>query len=153
MQFQCRQVGDWVLSASMYGNGILMGAVLSDHYRLADRNYNIANGFGTKSQFSASCRERWFSISLSHEYYRFFTWKGYDVHTDWATVNPKTLNAQGDESQSSVHVCELRLDYRLAKQIFLTGSCAHFHRDTHYRYYPDVKSSSVSARLMLTYVI
>ena len=153
IQFQSQPVNHWTLSASMYGNGILMGAVLSDHYRLADRDYNIANGFGTKSRFSASCRERRFSVSLSHEFYRFFTWKGYDVHTDWATVNSKTLNAQGDESQSSVHVCELRLDYRLAKQMFLTGSCMHFHRDTHYRYYPDVKSSSVSARLMLTYVI
>ena len=153
MQLQWQKADHWTLSASMYGNGILMGAVLSDHYRLADRDYNIANGFGTKSQLSASCRERRLSVSLSHEFYRFFTWKGYDVHTDWATLNPKTLNAQGDESQSSVHVCEFRLDYRMAKQMFLTGSLMHFRRATHYRYYPDVKSSSVSARLMLTYVI
>ena len=153
MQFQWQKVGDWTLSASLYGNGILMGAVLSDHYRLVDRDYNLANGLGTKSQFSASYKENRFSVSLSHEFYRFFTWEGYDMNTDWVSVNPKTLDAQGDESQSSVHVCELRFDYRLAKRMYLTGSCMHFHRDTHYRYYPDVRSSSVSARLMLKYVI
>ena len=153
MQFQCQKVRDWNFSASMYGNGILMGAVLSDHYRLADRNYNIANGFGTKSGVMADWRKGLFVASLSHEYYRFFTWKGYDINTDWTTVNPKTLDAQGDESQSSVHVCELRLDYRLAKRMYITGSLMHFHRDTNYRYYPDVRSSTTSARLMLTYVI
>ena len=153
MQFQCQKVRNWDFSASMYGNGILMGAVLSDHYRLADRNYNIANGFGTKSGVMADWQKGTFVASLSHEYYRFFTWKGYDMNTDWTTVNPKTLDAQGDESQSSVHVCELRLDYRLAKRMYITGSLMHFHRDTNYRYYSDVRSSSTSARLMLTYVI
>lgn len=90
---------------------------------------------------------------MSHEYYRFFTWDGYDKNIDWASVNPKTLDAQGDESQSWVHVSELRLDYRLVKRLFVTGSFMHFSRDTNYRYYPDVKSSTTSTRLMLTYVL
>ena len=130
-----------------------MGAVLSDHYRLADRNYNIANGFGTKSRLNALYKKSKLSISLSHEFYRFFTWDGYDMNIDWDLVNPKMLNAQGDESQSSVHVSELRLDYRLLRRMFITGSFMHFHRDTNYRYYSDVKSSTVSARLMLTFVL
>ena len=153
LQFQKQKIGNWDLSASLHGNGILMGAVLSDHYRLANRNYNIASGFGTKSQLAALYKESKFSVSLSHEFYRFFTWDGYDKNVDWASVDPKTLDAQGDESQSSVHVSELRLDYRLMKRMYLTGSFMHFHRDTNYRYYPDVRSSTTSARLMLTYVI
>jgi hypothetical protein len=153
MQFQCQKVGNWEFSASMYGNGILMGAVLSDHYRLADRNYNIASGFGTKSGLMANYQKGKFIASLSHEFYRFFTWKGYDRDIDWAMVDSKSLDAQGDESQSSVHICELRLDYRLMKRLFITGSLMHFHRDTNYRYYSDVRSSSTSARLMLTFVI
>ena len=153
MQFQRQNVGNWEFSASVYGNGIIMGAVLSDHYRLADRNYNIANGFGTKSRLNALYKKSKLSISLSHEFYRFFTWDGYDMNIDWDLVNPKMLNAQGDESQSSVHVSELRLDYRLLRQMFITGSFMHFHRDTNYRYYSDVKSSIVSARLMLTFVL
>ena len=153
LQFQCRKVRDWDLSASVYGNGILMGAVLSDHYRLVDRDYNIASGFGAKSLLTALYKKSKFSVSLSHEFYRFFTWDGYDRNIDWASVDPKTLDAQGDESQSSVHVSELRLDYRLMKRIFITGSFMHFHRDTNYRYYPDVSSSSTSTRLMLTFVL
>lgn len=152
LQYQQRCVRNWDLSFSVYGNGILMGAVLSDYYRLADRDYNIANGLGTKSQLTASYKENKLSVSLSHEYYRLFTWGGYGMDTDWNLVDSKTLDAQGDESQSSVHVCELRLDYRLKKRMFITGSFMHFHRETNYRFYPDVSSSSVTARLMLTFV-
>ena len=152
LQFHQQHVGNWDLSASLYGNGILMGAVLSDHYRLADRNYNIANGFGTKSRLTTLYKKGKLSASLLHEYYRFFTWDGYDKNIDWSSVNPRTLNAQGDKSQSSVHVSELRFDYRLVNRLFITGSFMHFHRDTNYRYYPDVKSSTTSARLMLTYM-
>ena len=153
LQFQWQKVGNWELSASLHANGILMGAVLSDHYRLADRNYNIASGFGTKSQLTALYKESKFSVSLSHEFYRFFTWDGYGRNVDWASVDPRTLDAQGDESQSSVHVSELRLDYRLMKRMYLTGSFMHFHRDTNYRYYPHVKSSTTSTRLMITFVL
>ena len=153
IQYQRQHVGNWDFSASLYGNGIIMGAVLSDHYRLEDRNYNIANGFGTKSRLTALYKQSKISVSLSHEYYRFFTWDGYDKNIDWTSVNPKTLDAQGDESQSWVHVSELRLDYRLVKRLFVTGSFMHFSRDTNYRYYPDVKSSTTSTRLMLTYVL
>ena len=153
LQFEQQNVGNWDLLASMHGNGIMMGAVLSDHYRLADRNYNIANGFGTKTRLTALYKKSKFSASLSHEYYRFFTWDGYDMDIDWESVNPKTLDAQGDESQSWVHVSELRLDYRLMKRMFLTGSFMHFSRDTNYRFYPDVKSSTTSTRLMLTYIL
>ena len=153
LQFQCQKLGNWDLAASVYGNGILMGAVLSDHYRLADRNYNIASGFGTKSHLTALYKDSKFSASLSHEFYRLFTWKGYDMDIDWASVDPKTLDAQGDESQSWVHVSELRLDYRLMKRMYLTGSFMHFNRKTNYRYYLDVKSSTTSTRLMLTFVL
>ena len=153
LQLQWQKVGNWELSASLHANGSLMGAVLSDHYRLADRNYNIASGFGTKSQLTALYKESKFSVSLSHEFYRFFTWDGYDRNVDWASVDPRTLDAQGDESQSSVHVSELRLDYRLMKRMYLTGSFMHFHRDTNYRYYPHVKSSTTSTRLMITFVL
>lgn len=153
LQFEQQNVSNWDFLGSMHGNGIMMGAVLSDHYRLADRNYNIANGFGTKTRLTALYKKSKFSASLSHEYYRFFTWDGYDMDIDWESVNPKTLDAQGDESQSWVHVSELRLDYRLMKRMFLTGSFMHFSRDTNYRFYPDVKSSTTSTRLMLTYIL
>ena len=153
LQFQRQNFNNWDFSTSLYANGVIMGAVLSDHYRLEDRNYNIASGFGAKSRVTALYKKSKFSVSLSHEFYRFFTWDGYDLNIDWATVNPKTLNAQGDESQSSVHVYEFRLDYRLVKRMFITGSFMHFNRDTNYRYYPDVKSSTTSTRLMLTYVL
>lgn len=156
IQFQQLNVGDWDLSAEAHANGILMGGVLSDHYRLNDRNYNVASGFGTKTRLNALFRHNKFSVSLSHEFYRMFTWKGYGEGTDLTTFTEekiKTLDSQGDESQASMHISELRLDYRLARKWFLSGSFQHFRRDTNYRYFKDISSKSTSARLMVTYVL
>lgn len=153
LQFRQKNIRNWDITSSLYGNAIIMGAVLSDYYHLDQRNYNIANGFGTKLQVTALYKENKFSLSLSHEFYRMFTWKGYEKNINWATLNPKTLNAQGDESQASVHVSEFRIDYRISKRLFITGSFMHFHRDTNYRYYPDIKTSTTSTRLMLSYIL
>lgn len=156
MQFQQLNVGKWDFSAEAHVNAVLMGGVLSDHYRLNDRNYNVASGFGTKVNLNALFNKNKFSVTLSNEFYRMFTWKGYEPGTDLTTFTEeqiKTLDAQGDESQASMFISELRLDYRLAKRWFLTGSLQHFWRDTNYRYYNDVQSKSTSARLMVTYVL
>ena len=155
MQFQQLNVGNWDFSAEAHVNGILMGGVLSDYYQLNDRNYNVASGFGTKVNLNALFKKNKFSATLSHEYYRMFTWKGFDPDVDLTTLDEeqiKTLDAQGAESQASMHISELRLDYQLAKHWFLTGSLQHFWRDTNYRHYTDVQSKSTSARLMATYV-
>lgn len=155
MQLQQLNVGNWDFSAEAHANGIIMGGVLSDHYQLKNRNYNVASGFGTKVNLNALLNKNQFSATLSHEFYRMFTWNGYDPGADLTTFTEeqiKTLDAQGDESQATMHISELRLDYRLAKRWFLTGSIQYFRRDTNYRYHKDVNSKSTSARLMATYV-
>lgn len=153
LQFQRKGIKNWDLSASFYGNAVLIGAVLSDHYFLDQRNYNIANGFGIKTRINALYKKNKFSASLGHEYYRMFTWKDYPQDIDWTTANPHTLSSQGDRSQAFVHISEVRLDYRIAKKLFLTGSFMRFQRDTNYDFYPDVSSTSTATRLMLTYVM
>ncbi len=158
MQFQQLNVGNWDFSAEVHANGILMGGVLSDYYQLKNRNYNVASGFGTKTNLNALFNRNKFSATLSHEFYRMFTWKGFDPNIDLNTLGEegiKTLNAQGACSQATMHISELRLDYRLTKKWFLSGSIQHFWRNTNYDFhgYNDVQSKSTSARLMTTYVL
>ena len=58
---------------------------------------------------------------------------------------------QGDHSAASFNVTELRADMKLWRKLYMTFSFSHYLRSTHYRDYPHVTSSSIAARLMLTY--
>lgn len=135
----------------MHINGVILGGVLSDHYMVDDRNYNIASGFSIKSGVNFSCFKEKLAISAYHDFYRLFTYKGYPEDIDWNNLNPKTLDAQGDESQASFHLFEFRVDCRLMKQLYLTASATYYRRNTNYKYYDDVDSNTSEVRLMLTY--
>lgn len=141
---------NWVFDSYAHFNAILLGATLSDHYILDDRNYNLASGFGWKLGANLAYKDI-FSISLNDEGYRMFTWKGYPQHINWETVNEKTLNAQGDHSQAILHVACLRMDLKLKSQFYLTAIGYSYTRDTNYKYFESVFSSTAEGRLMLTY--
>ena len=116
-----------------------------------ERNYNLANGFSIKSGANLNFDRGKWDISLSNEYYRLYTWKGYERNTQLRSVNYRTLNAMGDKSTASFCVTTLRADMRLKPKLYLTMYLDHYLRSTHYRDYPHVKSASLGARLMLTY--
>lgn len=139
-----------VIDAYAHVNAVLLGAVLSDYYQVDDRNYNLANGFSLKSGANVNFNRGKWDISVSNEFYRLFTWKGYARNTDLSTVDYRTLNAMGDKSVASFCVTTVHTDLRLMPKTYLTLYLDHFLRSTHYRDYPHVKSSSLSARLMLT---
>ena len=80
-----------------------------------------------------------------------FTWKGYPKDIDWDNVESKTLNAQGDRSRAILHATGLRLDFKLRNQLYLTTTFMNYTRNTKYKYYRDVFSSTSEGRLMMTY--
>ncbi len=71
--------------------------------------------------------------------------------TDWNDFNSKTLDAQGDRSKAILHAIGLRMDLKLKKNFYLTGSFMNYTRDTNYKHYDDVFSSISEGRIMLTY--
>ena len=91
------------------------------------------------------------AISTIYEVYHMFTWKGYPQDINWDEVEPKTLNAQGDRSRAILHAVGLRLDLKLRKQLYLTGTFMNYTRDTKYRYHANVFSNTSEGRIMLTY--
>lgn len=151
MVYQMRSQKNNKLDAYLHANAIILGSSLSDHYALDERNYNVGSGFGIKAGLNLSLWNDKIGVSASHDYFRLFTWSGYPEDIDWETVNPKTLDAQGDESQAFLHVTEIKADVKLHKRLYLTASFMHFLRDTNYKYYPNVSSSTSETRLMLTY--
>lgn len=143
--------GDYAFDAYFHGNAVILGAVLSDYYKVDDRNYNLASGFSLKSGINMAFKKDRFSLAGSYEYYRLFTWKGYPEDIDWNDYNPRTLNAQGDKSVATFGVATLRSDLRLWRHLYFTAQIAHYYRSTHYKDYPSVKSSTGAGELMLTY--
>lgn len=144
-------VKNWKFDAYLHANGLLLAGVLSDYYQVNDRNYNVASGFGTKAGLNFVFKDDKFSIGVLHEFYRTFTWNGYPRNMDWENYDPRTLDAQGDHSQASFHVFEARADFRLWRKLYLTGAFAAYVRNTNYRDYESVHSTTSETRLMLSY--
>lgn len=140
-----------VIDAYAHANAVILGSVLSDYYDVDERNYNLASGFSLKGGVNLVFDKRKFSLSLSNEYYRLFTWKGYRRGTNLENVDYRTLDAQGDKSVASFNVTELRADLRVWKKMYATFTFSNYLRSTHYRDYPHVLSNSFALRLMLTY--
>lgn len=141
----------WVFDAYAHANGVFLGAILSDHYQVDERNYNLASGFSLKGGAHLVFDHDRFSASISHEYYRLFTWKGYKRGTNLRTVDYHTLNVQGDKSSAAFGVTELRVDLKLWRKLYISLGISHYYRSTRYRDFPDVKSSAISESVILTY--
>lgn len=135
----------------VHANAILLGSILSDHYDTDERCYNFAQGFSIKAGAYLTLSRDKASLSLTHEYYRLFTWKGYKAGTDLDRINPKTLNVMGDKSVASFNITEARLDVRLFKKLYATACFIYRARSTHYRDFADVRSDNFSLQGMLTW--
>lgn len=151
LMFRDVERGKFALDAFFHANGIGMGAVLSDHYNVDQRNYNLASGFSLKGGVNMVFRRDFLELAANYEYYRLFTWDGYPENIDWATVNPHTLDAQGDRSVASFGVFSSRASIKLWGKLYGTLHFSHYLRSTRYHYFPRVKSSTCALRLMLTY--
>lgn len=148
--YENRRWTNWNLDAYLHANTILIGASLSDHYMVKDRNYNLGSGFETKLGFNLSYKDK-LSISVSHKWYQLYTWKGYPEDIVWKNVDPEELDYQGDKSQARIHAASIRVDVKLKNQLYLTGMYNTYSRDTNYDYFDDVYSLTSDAKLMLTY--
>lgn len=145
-----KRFANWNFNSYAHFNGIILGASLSDHYRVSNRNYNLASGFGWKAGINISYKDK-VGLSWLYEGYRLFTWKGYPEDIDFETVDYEHLNAQGDQSNATFNLSTVRIDVKLKDKIHLTGTATGYRRSTHYKYYNYVYSLTAEGRLMLTY--
>lgn len=141
------------VDAYAHANAIMLGAILSDHYQLDERNYNLASGFSVKAGTHFVFGRDRLSISLSNELYRLYTWKGYPPGTDLLTADYRTLNAQGDKSRALFGVTELMINVQIWKKLYFSIGVNHYFRNTVYRDYPDISSWSIAERMMLTWKV
>ena len=130
-------------------DGILLGGSLTDYYNVIDRDYNMGSGYSVKaSSFMEFGKVSTFQIGA--DYYRIFTWKGYEGK-DLATTDPLYLNAQGDKGNASLLVLNARFGLALSNRLNLDFNVSNYWRDTHYSYHDDVTSKTFDMSLGLQY--
>lgn len=141
----------YIFDGYIHANAILLGGILSDHYWTDERDYNWGQGFSLKAGVNITWNHRKASLSIMNEYYQLWTWKGYKKGTVLEDEDFHTLNVMGDKSRASFNVTEVRFDYQLWKHIYGTLVFKNQIRNTYYRDFPDVKSSTMDFRVMCTY--
>lgn len=130
-------------------DGILLGGSLTDYYNVIDRDYNMGSGYSVKAiSFMEFGKVATFQIGA--DYYRIFTWKGYEGK-DLATTDPLYLNAQGDKGNASLLVLNARFNLALSNRLNLDFNVSNYWRDTHYSYHDDVTSKTFDMSLGLQY--
>lgn len=148
-------------------NAVILGGVLSDFYRNYHRNYNWASGLSTKLGLNYTSLNKKFILEFHHQFYKLYTWNSWDPSMDLSlTPNGKPVDVQGDDSNASFNHLELRLNFNLWKELYLTLGMDYYRRYTEYFKWPEFEvpglpsykpswvlmySRQVSTQLMLTY--
>ena len=136
------------LEQRVFLSGILLGGTKSDYYNIIDRDYNMGSGFSLKTKTHLEFRN-FGRFILKSDYYRIFTWKGYE-HKDLANTNPLFLNAQGDKGNASLLVINPIWEFDVKGSVSINASSSYFIRATHYHSHPDVNASTFEFRIGLT---
>jgi hypothetical protein len=154
-----------VFDGYVHANGLILAGILTDFYRDYHRNYNWGSGFSVKAGINASLFKNRLIVNMANQFYKIYTWNGYDPNVDWSTTpNGKPINIQGDRSRSTFNHLDATLKYRLMKKIAISTGVDFYWRSTYYNdlqirdggglvSYPKVYSKQIGAHLMLTYTL
>jgi hypothetical protein len=156
---------EYVFDGYVHANGLILAGILTDFYRDYHRNYNWGSGFSVKAGINASLFKNRLNVNMANQFYKIYTWNGYDPNVDWSTTpNGKPINIQGDRSRSTFNHLEATLKYRLMKKIAISTGVDFYWRSTYYNdlqirdggglvSYPRVYSKQIGVHLMLTYIL
>ncbi|MFR4920616.1 MAG: hypothetical protein ACLUCG_04710 [Segatella copri] len=116
---------------------------------MIDRDYHMGRGYSVKA-VSLMDFGKVACFQIGADYYRIFTWKGYEGK-DLATTNPLYLNDQGDKGNASLLVVNARFGLALSNRLKLDFYVSIYWRDTYYSYHDDVRSKTYDLSLGLQY--
>jgi len=152
---------DFVFDGYVHANGLILTGILTDFYRDYHRNYNWGSGFSIKAGINASLLRNRLIANIANQFYKVYTWSGYDQNADWSTTpEGKPVNIQGDKSTSTFNHLEATLKYRLWKRLYLSAGVDFYWRTTSYKALyisntvgPIIHSKQIGAHLMLSYIL
>ena len=148
--FRFPELGDMKrLEQRIFLSGILLGGSQSDYYNVIDRDYNLGSGYSARVNTLMQLG-RFGTVLIDADYYRIFTWKGYEGK-DLENTNPLYLNAQGDKSNAQLLVLSPKMSVALSEQIAVDLAASYYLRHTDYRYHDDVTAKTFEVKLGLTW--
>lgn len=128
------------LEQRIFADLIILGGTKSDYYNMIDRDYNMGSGYSVKSNTMMEF-PNFGRFVLNMEYYRIFTWKGYEGK-DLSTINPLYLNAQGDRGNAQLFVFNPAFIFRLKHNIGIELAGSYYARNTYYKYHDRAKATT-----------
>ncbi|MCI6702094.1 MAG: DUF3943 domain-containing protein [Prevotella sp.] len=129
---------------SIFLDAIILGGSKSDFYNVINRDYNMGSGFSIKS-FTTLEFPKIVTFRFKTDYYRLFTWKGYEKK-DLVALDPLFLNAQGDRGNAELLVMEPSMSVFLAKGWCAELTASYFVRNTKYKYHDSVRTRTFELR-------
>ena len=133
------------LEQRIFLDAILLGGSLTDYYNVIDRDYNLGSGYSAKINTLIEFG-KYGSLIFNADYYRIFTWKGYEGK-DLAAIDPLYLNAQGDKGHATLFVLNPHLVLSVTAQLSIDLSASYYWRDTNYKYHDNVFSRTFDFRM------
>ncbi len=136
------------MNMGIHMNAILMGGSLTDYYHLADRNYNLASGFGSKvySQIRFSNVGAFY---LGLNFYQLYTWQG--SKDGDAIPDDEQFKYQGDKGYSNLAIINPRMEFYVTKKLAFNIDIFSHIRNSHYSYLPDVRYHTFEIKSSLVY--
>lgn len=155
------------IDGSLHANAVVLAGILTDFYRDYHRNYNWGSGFSIKAALSMRLPQSRWTFSVANQFYRLYTWQGYDAGADWSmTPAGKPVNIQGDASTATFNHFETLIRYRIFTRLHAAFGLDVYNRLSNYKdiniFFPEpdsnwyglkIKSTQVGVHLMFTYKI
>ncbi len=133
------------MEQSLFIDAILLGGSLTDYYYVIDRDYNLGSGFSMKAKTMIEF-PKFGKFSILADYYKIFTWKGYEKK-DLTDKDPLYTNAQGDKGSAALLVVTPRLQIYLKNLWGIELFSSYYMRYTRYKYHKNVRSETFELRL------
>jgi hypothetical protein len=149
LMYSNKRSKNWDFNAYFHLNAVILGASLSDHYFVDERNYNMSNGFGIQTGVSLSYKNK-IGVSWWTDSYQMFLKNDYPKDFEIGKTDPKDIYLQGDNSISTLNASTLKIEVKLAQKLFLSSEYSSYIRSTDYDYFDSVYSWTSEGKLMLT---
>ncbi len=121
-------------------NLVALAGVSTDFYRDYHRNYSWGMGFSLKAGVNWALSNDKVSVKIANQLYWVRTKNNFNVEDNWMfrPGGERVLIEGGDNGKTTFNHLEASIDYRLYKNLYLTGGFDLYTRLTHY---PDMKIS------------
>ncbi|MDE7347902.1 MAG: DUF3943 domain-containing protein [Muribaculaceae bacterium] len=157
------------LDGFLHMNAVPLAGVLTDFYREYHRNYSWGMGYSAKIGINWALSNDKVSIKVADQFYKIITKNNFDSKFVWLSSPGLEIDIiGGDHGITTFNHLEGSVNYKIHKNLFLTGGIDFYLRKTRYEdmqidykipyasggtttYYPSVLSKQLGAHVMASY--